>query len=113
MRKQRIEAAEKVAEKLFEAENAVDQAIIRAAELTASIPTARTEAGLSAVVGQNALDEVVKTLPALVAGRKALIETHNQLDRTKTEIGLREVAFGTPNGKPPAHTILRAVEDAA
>ena len=94
-------------------ENVISTNALRIRLFSASIPTARSEAGLSAVVGQDALDEVVKTLPALVAGRRALVETHNQLDRTKTEIGLREVAFGTPNGKPPAHTILRAVEDAA
>ena len=113
MRKQRIDAVRKVAEKLFEAEKAVDLAIVCAAELTASLPAARFEANLSAVVGQEAFDEVAKTLPALVAGRQALVDTHRRLDQTKNEIGLREVAFGTPDGKPPAHAILRAVEEAA
>lgn len=113
MRKQRIEAARKIAEKLFEAEKAIDLAIVCAAELTASLPAARLEANLSAVVGQEAFDEVAKTLPALVAGRQALVDTHRRLDQTKTEIGLREVAFGGPDGKPSLHAILRAVDEAA
>lgn len=112
MRKQRMEAAQKVAQSLFEAENAIDEAIARAAELMASIPTARKNANLSGVFGQDALRSVSAVLPALAQAREDLVATHSHLDQAKTDMGLSHVAFGTPGGKPP-QTILRAVDAAA
>ena len=54
MLKQRRDAAMKVAESLFAAEEAIDAALARTAELNSKMVTARTDASLSALVGQDA-----------------------------------------------------------
>ena len=56
MLKDRRAAAIKVAQSLFAAEEAIDAALARAAELNATMVTARTEAQLSALVGQDAFE---------------------------------------------------------
>ncbi len=116
MRKERLTAAHMVAEKLFEAEEALDLAIARAAELNAALPTARQEANLSAVVAQDAFVTASKILPSLIQARQELVDTHAKLDEAKTQIGLRHVAVGNPDGKPPVvagETELRVVGKAA
>ena len=116
MRKHRLAAAQEIAETLFEAEEALDLAIARAAELAGKLPIARRDAKLSAVVGQEAFSSAAKVLPALTEARERLVETHAYLDEAKDQIGLRQVSFGTPNGKPPppsGETKLRVVGKAA
>ena len=55
MLKQRRAAAEIVAEALFAAEKAIDDAIAQTAALAGLMPVSRQDANLSAVVGQDAL----------------------------------------------------------
>lgn len=116
MRKERLTAAHMVAEKLFEAEEALDLAIARAAELNAALPTARQEANLSAVVAQDAFMTASRILPALMQARQELVDTHGKLDDAKDQIGLRHVAIGHPDTKPPmvaGEADLRVVGKAA
>ena len=56
MPRTRQAVAQKVADRLFALENAIDLALTRSAELNASMPEARGEARLPALVGQDALD---------------------------------------------------------
>ncbi len=100
MLNKRREAAEKVAQRLAAAEAAIDQALTCAAELNAALPSARAEAGLSAVVGQEALDGAAEVYTRLVAARRGIVETHRMLDETKIQIGLRTVAIGDGLDKP-------------
>lgn len=100
MLKERRDAAIKVAESLFAAEEAIDAALARVAELNATLVTARMEAKLSAVVGQDAFDVAASTFTALARARCDIVETHNRLSETKVQIGLRTVAIGDL-GKPP------------
>ena len=65
MIKQRRDAAERLATRLFATEKAVDEAIRRMADLTGYMPTARTDAKLSAVFGQEAISQA-RRLPRLV-----------------------------------------------
>lgn len=101
MRNQRIAAARQVADRLFEAEAALDIAIARAAELAAAIPTARREANLAACVGQEAFMCAANMLPMLAEAREQLVTAHSRLDETKTHIGLRQTSFGGSDGKNP------------
>ena len=55
MRAQRQSIAKHVAERLFAAEEAIDIAAARIAELNAALPLARLDARLSAMIGQNAI----------------------------------------------------------
>ena len=100
MLKDRRAAAMKVAESLFAAEDAIDQALARAAELNSTLVAARTEAKLSAIVGQDAFDGAAAAFAALARARADIVETHKRLSETKVQVGLREVSIGDV-GKPP------------
>lgn len=93
--------AQKVADRLFAVETAIDVALTRAAELTAAMPQARTEARLPAMVGQDALDRATEAFVALVQARRRIVETHQSLDEARAQIGLREVDAGDLAPKVP------------
>ena len=101
MLKQRCNAAQKLAKRLFQTEQAIDEAISRMANLTGYMPIARTEANLSAVVGQDAISQAAETLSILVEARKQLVATHHRLAETRDQIGLRTAAMGSDDMKPP------------
>jgi hypothetical protein len=99
MLKKRREAAMKVAESLFAAEEAIDLALARAAELNGTLVTARTDAQLSAIVGQDAFEGAAGAFAALAKARGEIVETHKRLSEAKIQVGLRAVAIGDL-GKP-------------
>ena len=96
----RQQVAQKVADRLFAVESAIDIALTRAAELTAAMPQARTEARLPAMIGQTALDRAAEAFTALVEARRRIIETHSSLDQARAQMGLREVDSGDAYPKP-------------
>lgn len=100
MLKQRKDAAEQLAARLFETELATDEAIAKMAELVSFMPVARSRANLSAVVGQDAIVQASQALAAFIEARGHLVETHKRLGETRDQIGLREMALGTQNDKP-------------
>jgi nitrogenase molybdenum-iron protein alpha/beta subunit len=99
MLKARRDAAMKVAESLFAAEEAIDVALAKVAEFNGTLATARTEAKLSAVVGQDAFETAASVFAALARARCDIVETHKRLSETKDQIGLRTLAIGDL-GKP-------------
>jgi hypothetical protein len=101
MRQQRIATASKVAHELFEAEAAVDLALVSLAKLQATLPQARVTANLSAVVGQDVMEQVGHTLSTVIGIRRDMVEVHGRLDELKTDIGLREMAMGGLMQKQP------------
>lgn len=101
MLKNRQQAAQKVADRLFAVEDAIDVAVRSAAQLTAAIPEARADARLSAVIGQDALDQAAHAFALLVQARRAMVETHHKLEETRIKIGLREVNVGDSYPKEP------------
>ena len=101
MLKARRDAAMKVAQSLFAAEDAIDSALARAAELSAAIVTARSDANLSAMVGHDAFEMAASAFAALARARCDIIESHKRLDEAKTQIGLRVMSVGEL-GKPPS-----------
>ncbi len=113
MRKERVEAAQHVAEKLFAAEATIDSALAAAAELSAAMPAARTHAGLSAILGQDALESATAALTCLVEARQKIVAAHGALDQVKTDMGLRTHAFGGGMLKPIGNTALHIVENKA
>lgn len=98
--------AQKVADRLFAVESAIDIALTRAAELTAAMPAARTEARLPAMIGQTALDRAAEAFTALVMARRRIVETHESLDEARAQIGLREVDTGDIKDKPMPGALL-------
>ncbi len=101
MRQARIAAATMVAKELFEAEAAIDKALASIARLQAVLPEARVEANLSAVMGQDVIDQVARSLAAVVRVRRSIVGVHARLDELKTDIGLREMAMGGLMQKRP------------
>lgn len=101
MLKERRDAAMKVAESLFAAEDAIDAAFARVAELNGALVMARSDAHLSAIVAQDAFELAASTLSALAKARGEIVETHKRLSETQVQIGLGAIAFGD-NGKPSA-----------
>ncbi len=86
--------AHQVADQLFAAEAAIDGALSAVAALTAMLPTARIDANLSAVVGQNVIDRSTETIAALAQARRSIVETHRELHDVQHQIGLGAVALG-------------------
>lgn len=103
MLKDRRSAAIKVAQSLFAAEAAIDLALARAAELNGNMVTARSEANLSALVGQDAFEVSAAAFAALARARCDIVETHRRLSEAKIQVGLRTIAVGDDEWpKPPS-----------
>ena len=90
----RLAAARLVAAKLTAAEEAVDDALITAAELTSAFPQARRQANVSAVVGQDAIALAAEAMAALQLARAKLVEAHHALADVRDGMGLRTHAAG-------------------
>jgi len=99
---ERRTAARKIAANLFALEEALDIALAQAGGLAATLPTARAEARVSAVVGQEAIGSTAEALSLLVQARAKVIEAHHHLQETRIQMGLREVSVGDILPKPSA-----------
>jgi hypothetical protein len=100
MLSKRRAAATKVAQSLWAAEDALDAALARAAELSGTLASARIEANLSAIVAQDAFDGAAAALSAIAKARGELVETHRCLTQARIDLGLRAVAVGDEPVKP-------------
>jgi len=90
----RRQAAQEVADRLFAAENAIDLALQRTAELAGYMPQARSKANLAAEVGQDALERAIGTISVLVQARREIVATHKELAVTQGKVGLAAYAMG-------------------
>ncbi|MGA0606035.1 hypothetical protein ACO2Q0_08540 [Phenylobacterium sp. VNQ135] len=100
MLKQRRMAAEQIAGALFEAEAAIDAALAKTAHLTGVMPSLRTMAGASALIGQDAVERASQAIMALAEARRAIVETHKELSVAQGQVGLGAVALGDAGDKP-------------
>lgn len=104
--------AHQVADQLFAAEAAIDRAVAETARLTSLLSEGRIEAGLSAVVGQDAIDRTSASIGALSTARRELVGAHAALAEVKDRVGLRTVAIGgmeKPEENAPRPEGLRRV----
>ena len=85
MLKQRRMVAEQIAGALFEAEAAIDAAIAKTAALTGIMPSLRSQAGASALIGQDAVERASQAIMALSDARRAIVETHKELSIAKEQ----------------------------
>lgn len=114
MLKQRRLIADQVAASLFEAETAIDAALAKTARLAGVMPSLRADAGLSALIGQDAVERASDAIAALTAARRAIVETHKELSTAQEQIGLGAVMYGDMGEKPtlrlsPSRRALRSV----
>ena len=109
----RRRAMDAVAPELFAMESAIDDAILQSTRLTASLINERRNAGLSAVVGQDAIERSSATFSTLIAARREIVATHEELGTLKQQVGLGAVMVGNGGDKPgfvlPGHVGLKAV----
>jgi hypothetical protein len=105
--------AQDLADRLFAAEEAIDAAIAKTAELTGYMPTARVQAELACEVGQEALEYAAESFSALVKARAQIIASHRELNTTKDQIGLRAVSFEGAVAKPFENHVRHLTEVAA
>ena len=96
----RLEIARQVADQLFAAESAIDSALSQTAALAGLMPAIRTDARLSALIGQGALERAIEAITALGQARRSIVETHKQLSITQKQMGLGTVNFGGWVDKP-------------
>ena len=90
--KRRI-VAEQLASQLFNTEEAVDTTLALMGDLIAAMPRARLEAGVSAGVGQQAVDHVLEAASGMAHVRRSLIAAHGALAVAKDQVGLRRVTL--------------------
>lgn len=104
--------AQDVADHLFAAERALDEAIRHTAALACILPQARLASNISAVLGQEAFAGAGRAVATLTEARGELVRTHGALAEVRDRVGLRNTAFGgeiKPNA--PAIGRLSVVED--
>jgi hypothetical protein len=101
MRIKRLEAARSVAQRLFAAEEALDLAASRMAELNAAMPLARLSANVAAEIGQAAFESSTDALSFLAKARERIVITHKHLKSASEQMGLETVSFGD-SIKPPS-----------
>ena len=89
-----------VTPELFAMESVIDAAILQSTRLTASLINQRSEAGLSAVVGHEAIERSGAAFATLLAARREVIATHAELGAVKKQIGLGAVMTGNGGDKP-------------
>lgn len=92
--------AQRVANRLFATEKAVDAAMAEAASLMMSLSEARTELGLSAVVGDNVTSQVAQAIATLAEARRTVVAAHGDLASLKMRVGIRTKLIGVTD-KPP------------
>ena len=102
MLKDRIAAAQRITTELHEAEFAIDEAIVKLARLAATLPAARIETRMSAIVGQEAVAKVTQAVAAAGHVRQMIAEAHEALGETQKHVGLGARMFGAGLNKPPA-----------
>ena len=92
--------AQRVANRLFATEKAVDAAMTEAASLMTAMVEARAELGLSAVVGDDATGKVAQAIATLAEARRAVVAAHGDLADLKLRVGIRTKLIGVSD-KPP------------
>lgn len=100
----RAAVAHRLAGDLCSAEAAVDAAFAEVARFAASIPGARLEASLSAVVGQPVFLCLAEGMTALAEARARLVDAHSELAKVGEQIGVSHVVAHGPLDKSEAET---------
>jgi hypothetical protein len=91
---------QRVANRLFATEKAVDSAMTETAALMTSLVEARIDLGLSAVVADDATGKLAQAIGALAEARRAVVSAHGDLADLKLRVGIRTKLVGVTD-KPP------------
>ena len=95
----KVEVVKSVAEKLYAAEDAVDEAMIRNTQLLESIVEGRRQLGVAATTAELAQTRVAEAIAALSEARRAVMAAHAGLKNVQQKLGVDDNEFG-PMDKP-------------
>ncbi|MBO9711911.1 hypothetical protein [Sphingomonas sp.] len=96
----KIKAGQRVAERLFPAENSIDDAILQNAALMIALINGRKEAQLPATEIQDMLRNTAKGIATLIEGRGAICVTHSGIVELRDRHGLPTRGFGCESPCP-------------
>ncbi|MDP3173884.1 hypothetical protein [Phenylobacterium sp.] len=96
---EKVFVAQRVANKLFATENAVDGALAEAAEFMSEMLKARKDVHVSLVLGDEATAKLVDAIKALGEARTAMVGVHNELAEVKLRLGIRTKMDGWDTDK--------------
>lgn len=95
---EKVFVAQRVANKLYATEAAVDAAMVEVSGMIAELVQARKDMGLSAVVAHGASAKFAEAVQALAEARSAIVDAHAQLDETRLRVGIRTKMIGFDKG---------------
>lgn len=95
----KVEVVKSIAEKLFAAEEAVDEAMVRNTQLLEGIITGRRELNVAATTAELAQTRVAEAIAALSEARRAVMAAHAGLKNVQVRLGVEDNDFG-PLDKP-------------
>jgi len=102
---EKVFVAQRVANKLFSTEAAVDGAMVEAAELLSEMLKARKDVNASLVFADDVQVKMMEAIKALSEARTAMVGVHNELNEAKLRLGIRTKMGGAD--KPPETAALR------
>lgn len=100
---EKVFVAQRVAQKLFTTEAAVDGAMVEAAELMSEMLKARQDVNASLVFADDVQVKMMEAIKALSQARSAMVGVHNELNEAKLRLGIRTKMSGAD--KPPEATV--------
>jgi flagellin-like hook-associated protein FlgL len=86
---EKVFVAQRVAEKLFVTEAAVDGALVEASELMGEMLKARKDVNASLVFADDVQVKMMEAMKALSDARTAMVAVHNELNEAKLRLGIR------------------------
>ncbi|MBW8813547.1 MAG: hypothetical protein JF588_08990 [Caulobacterales bacterium] len=86
---EKVFVAQRVANKLFATEAAVDGALVEASELMGEMLKARLDVNASMVFADDCQAKLMDAMKALSEARSAMVAVHNELGEAKLRLGIR------------------------
>ncbi len=99
------QAAQHVADTLFEAERALDEALVKASVALAAATGAREALGVSLKTGAPAITKMAQGAAALAEVRETFASAHDDIAIVQRAIGVRPNMFGGGEKGPNQDTI--------
>ena len=108
---EKVFVAQRVANKLFSTEAAVDGALVEASELMSEMLKARKDVNMSLVFADDCQAKLMQAMQALSEARTAMVAVHGELDEARLRLGVRHLAYseGKAFARETQKTIAKAV----